>query len=173
MLCLPPLKQGERIIWPLGGFQIPNFSWSLGIGHTGAWWHTGRRRREWGGSTVSRSPPWTSSMIYLRGMAFASDSSIRTTRVSWCRKCGAKSAAASSSRGKWTACGCTTAAVTPSSSSRPHWTTRTPGRCWCTRCSPVSPSRLSTTRRRTACSGPTTTSSCSSRGPASPCRSAS
>lgn len=22
MLCLPPLKQGERIIWPLGGFQV-------------------------------------------------------------------------------------------------------------------------------------------------------
>lgn len=30
MLCLPPLKQGERIIWPLGGFQVRcflGFSW--------------------------------------------------------------------------------------------------------------------------------------------------
>lgn len=26
MLCLPPLKQGERIIWPLGGFQVRHFS---------------------------------------------------------------------------------------------------------------------------------------------------
>lgn len=25
MLCLPPLKQGERIIWPLGGFQVRCF----------------------------------------------------------------------------------------------------------------------------------------------------
>lgn len=32
MLCLPPLKQGERIIWPLGGFQVRDllgFSWSF------------------------------------------------------------------------------------------------------------------------------------------------
>ena len=26
MLCLPPLKQGERIIWPLGGFQVRCFT---------------------------------------------------------------------------------------------------------------------------------------------------
>lgn len=46
MLCLPPLKQGERIIWPLGGFQVRcllGFSWSfqdllelLGTGGMGA-----------------------------------------------------------------------------------------------------------------------------------------
>lgn len=32
MLCLPPLKQGERIIWPLGGFQVRHllgFSWQI------------------------------------------------------------------------------------------------------------------------------------------------
>lgn len=87
---LPPMVVCHFVL------QIPNFFWSLGIGHTGAWWHTGRRRLEWGGSTVSKSPPWISSMIYLRGMAFASDSSIRTTRVSWYRKCGARSAVASS-----------------------------------------------------------------------------
>lgn len=32
MLCLPPLKQGERIIWPLGGFQVSCFlllSWQF------------------------------------------------------------------------------------------------------------------------------------------------
>lgn len=32
MLCLPPLKQGERIFWPLGGFQVRHFilfSWQF------------------------------------------------------------------------------------------------------------------------------------------------
>lgn len=152
--------------------QILKFFRSQGIGHTGVWWHTGKRRHAWVGCTLSKSPPWISSMIYLRGMVSASDSSTQTTKASWCRRCAARSATASSSPRKWTGCGCTTAAATPSSSSQPHWTTPTPGRCWFTKCSQGFPSRLLTTRRHTPCRDPTTTSSRSSHGPDLPCRSA-
>ncbi len=70
-----------------------------------------------------------------------------------------------------TACGCITGVAIPYSSSQPHWTTPTRVRCWCIKYSPGFPSRPSTSRRREAYSGPTTTSSASSRGQASPCRS--
>lgn len=46
---------------------------------------------------MSRSPPWTSSMIYLREW-LCLDSLIRTTRVSWVQKVRSKIAVASSSR---------------------------------------------------------------------------
>ncbi|XP_064901078.1 mothers against decapentaplegic homolog 7-like isoform X4 [Columba livia] len=144
--------------------HIPKFFRSQGISHNGAWWHTGKRRRAWVGCTLSKSPPWISSMIYLRGMVSASDSSTRTTKANWCRKSVARLAMASSSPRKWMACGCTTAAVTPSLSSRPHWTTPILGRCWFTKCSQVFPSRLLTMRRHTACRDPTTMSSCSNHG---------
>lgn len=147
--------------------QIPWRCRSLVIRPIGAWWHTGRRRHVLGASTQSRSPLWTSSMIYLRGMASAWASSALTTSPSWCRWCGPRSAMASSWRASQTGCGSTTAAATPSSLSRPHWTTRTRARCWCTRCSLVSPSKLLTMTRPAACRGPTTTSSRSSLGQAS------
>lgn len=140
---------------------------------TGVWWHTGRKRPALGASTPSRSHLWTSSMTYLRARAFAWASSPPTTKVNWCKWFGPRSATASSSAANLTACGCITGVATPYSSSQPHWTTPTPVRCSCIKYSPGFPSRPSTLRRREAYSGPTTTSSASSHGRASPSRSVS
>lgn len=164
------LESNPLLLLTLFSFQIPWHCRSLASGPTGAWWHTGRRRLVSGASTRSRSPLWTSSMIYLRGTASAWASSAPKTSPRWCRWCGPRSAMVSSWRASRTGCGSTTAAAIPSSLSRPHWITRTRARYWCTRCSPDFPSKLLTMTRPAACRGPTITSSRSSLAQASQCR---
>lgn len=93
-LCLPPCPSDHLL--PFCLLQIPWQCRSLVIGPIGAWWPTGRRRHASGASTQSRRPLWTSSMIYLRGTAFAWVSYAPKTSPSLCRWCGRKSATASS-----------------------------------------------------------------------------
>ncbi|KAJ8338987.1 hypothetical protein SKAU_G00357730 [Synaphobranchus kaupii] len=79
-------------------------------------------------STRSRSLPWTSSMTYLRGTASASGSSAPDNKSQLVQMVRSKIGyGIQLTRERDGGCGCTTAAATPSSSSRPHWTIPTRG----------------------------------------------